>query len=397
MKFPSPALLLHGVRPSGVPLAWRQLLARPLRFAAAVSGIAFASLMMLMQLGFRDALYDSVCLFHQALDGELVLISRDYDYLADPRTLPRRRLAQALAVPGVDAVGGFALALAPWKNPDTLHDRTIFVIAFEPGAPGLRLEGLDDLQSELRLEDHVLFDRASRPEFGSVVDRVQRGEPLFTEVARRRVQVGGLVRLGTSFAADGNLILGMPAYRRLFPDRPAGSVNLGLLRLTPGADVAEVRERLRATLPADTQVLTRAELMRQEVDYWARRTPIGFVITAGLVVGFIVGAVIVYQILYSDLTDHLREYAVLKATGCSDSFLHGLVWQQSVILAVGGFIPATLLAWAVLALTRAATSLPAGLSFGKSALVLTLTTAMCVLAGTFALRVLRHADPAEVF
>jgi len=397
VNLPSIKGFLHSIRPSGVPLAWRQLFARPWRFAAAISGIAFASLMMLMQLGFRDALYDSVCLFHQALDGDLVLISRDYDYLADPRSLPRRRLAQSLAVPGVEAAGAFALTLAQWKNPDTLHDRTIFVIAFEPEAPGLKLEGMEGLRDDLKREDRVLFDSASRPEFGAVADRLNRQESVITELARRRVQVGGLVRMGTSFAADGNLIMGMPAYRRLFPDRPPGSVNLILLRLSPNAHAPSVQKSLESVLPDDTRVLSRAELMRHEVDYWARRTPIGFVITAGLVVGFIVGAVIVYQILYTDLTDHLREYAVLKATGCSDGFLHGIVWQQSIILAVGGFIPATVLAWGVLALTRAATSLPAGLSLPKSTLVLSLTTAMCVLAGTFALRVLRQADPAEVF
>lgn len=388
---------VHALLPSGVPLAWRQLLARPLRFAAAVAGIAFASLMMLMQLGFRDALYDSVCLFHQALDGQLVLISRDYDYLADPRTLPRRRLSQALAVPGVEEAGAFCLGLAQWKNPDTSHDRTIFVIALDPEGPGLKLDGLPGLRDELKIENRVLFDSASRPEFGRVTERLRQGETVVTELAKHRVQVAGLVRMGTSFAADGNLILGMPAYRRLFPDRPPGSLNLILLRLAPGAEIKAVQRQLRETLPDDTRVLTRAELMREEVDYWARRTPIGFVITAGLVVGFVVGAVIVYQILYTDLTDHLREYAVLKATGCSDAFLHGVVWQQSVILAVGGFLPATILAWAVLALTRAATSLPAGLSLGKSSLVLGLTTGMCMVAGTFALRVLRQADPAEVF
>jgi putative ABC transport system permease protein len=289
-------------------------------------------------------------------------------------------------VPGVQDAGAFALALAPWKNPDTLHDRTIFVIAFEPDGPGLKLEGLEPLRDALKLENRVLFDSASRPEFGSVMDRLGRGEDVSTELARRHVQVAGAVRMGTSFAADGNLVMGMPAYRRLFPERPPGSLNLVLLQLEPGADPKAVQAKLREALPDDTRVLTRAELMREEVDYWARRTPIGFVITAGLVVGFIVGAVIVYQILYTDLTDHLREYAVLKATGCSDAFLHGIVWQQSVILAVGGFLPATFLAWAVLALTRAATSLPAGLSLGKSALVLTLTTGMCVVAGTFALR-----------
>lgn len=397
MKLPVPTRFQHWLRPAGVPLAWRQLTARRLRFAAAVAGIAFASLMMLMQLGFRDALYDSVRLFHRALDGELVLVSREYDYLADARSLPRRRLVQALAEPGVKAGGALCLGLAPWKNPDTRHDRTIFVVACEPDAPGLRLRGLETNRAALKLEDAVLFDAASRPEFGQVARRLRAGEPLATEILGRRVRVAGLVTLGTSFAADGNVLMGMAAYRRLFPARAPGSISLALLQLEPGADPAAVQAGLRRRLPDDVRVLTRDELMAHEVDYWARRTPIGFVITAGLVVGFIVGGVIVYQILYTDLTDHLGEYAVLKATGCSDRFLNGLVWQQSVILAVGGFVPATLLAWGVLAATRMATSLPAGLAPAQCVLVLSLTTLMCVLAGTFALRVLRHADPAEVF
>lgn len=65
--------------------------------------------------------------------------------------------------------------------------------------------------------------------------------------------------------------------------------------------------------------------------------------------------------------------------------------RPALFRAVGAFVPATLPVWGVLALTRAATSLPAALSLGRCALVPILITAMCVLAGTFALRVLRQA------
>lgn len=378
-------------------MAWRQLTARRLRFAAAVAGISFASLMMLMQLGFRDALYDSVVLFHRSLKGELVLISRQYDSLADSRSFPRRRLEQARGVAGVADARAVYLAIAPWKNPETRHDRTIFVFACDAAEAPFEVKSGAGVRDVLQRPDQVLFDDASRPEFGPVPREIRAGRGVATELNGLRFQVAGLYTLGTSFAADGNLLMGEPAFHRAFPNRSPAKVSMGVIQLASGADVEAVRAELVRSLPADVDVLTRGEMMKREKDYWAERTPIGFVIGAGLIIGFIVGAVIVYQILYTDLTDHLREYAVLKATGCSDAFLHGVVVQQSVVLAVTGFIPAAAISWGVFLATRIATSLPAYLDVGKSVIVLSLTLSMCVISGAFALRVLRQADPAEVF
>lgn len=387
----------HQLFPAGVPLAWRQLAARPLRFAAATAGISFASVMMLMQLGFHDALYDSVVMFHQTVSGELVMISRRYDALGDARTFPRTRLHQARAVRGVVDSRAVFTGLAAWKNPDTHHDRTIFVFACDASAPPLRIVSKQSVDSILSRPDQLLFDDASRPEFGSVPKSILEGKAVATELGGKRVTVGGLFRMGTSFAADGNVLMGEDAFHRVFPGYPLGSVSIGVISLAPGFDSQRVRAELVEAVPNDVVVLTRKEWMAREKDYWARRTPIGFVIGAGMIIGFIVGAVIVYQILYTDLSDHLREYAVLKATGCSDAFLHGLVVQQSVVLAVAGFVPAAVISWTVFLATRFATSLPAYLDIGKSAIVLSLTLAMCLVSGAFALRVLRQADPADVF
>lgn len=389
--------LTHAILPAGVPLAWRQLTARRLRFTAAAAGISFASVMMLMQLGFHDALYDSVVMFHKTVSGELVLISQRYDSLGDARTFPRRRLHQARGVDGVLEARAVFTGLAPWKNPDTLHDRTIFVFACDASQPPLNLRAALPVESILRRPDQLLFDEASRPEFGSVARQLKKGQGVSTQLAGKRVDVGGLFTMGTSFAADGNVLMGEDAFHRLLPTYPDGSISIGVLQLAPGADVRRVQAELVKTLPPDVLVRTRAEWMRQEKAYWAQRTPIGFVIGAGMLIGFVVGAVIVYQILYTDLSDHLKEYAVLKATGCSDAFLHGLVVQQSVVLAVFGFVPAAAISWVVFLATRIATSLPAYLDIGKSAIVFTLTLAMCVVSGIFALRVLRQADPADVF
>ncbi len=387
----------HALRPAGVPLAWRQLTARRLRFFAAVAGIAFASVMMLMQLGFHDALYDSCVLFHRSLKGDLVLISREYDSLGDARSFPRRRLDQSRAVEGISDARAVFLGLAPWKNPGTRHDRMIFVFACDPAAPPFHIRSDQPVAEVLRREDEVLFDDSSRPEFGDVAASFRSGQRVGSEVNGQRVGVGGIFTLGTSFASDGNILAGEPAFHRMFPRSSPSKISIGVLFLAEGADAGKVRAELARRLPNDVEILTRAELERREKDYWAKRTPIGFVIGAGMIIGFVVGAVIVYQILYADLSDHLREYAVLKATGCSDAFLHGVVVQQSAVLAVAGFVPAAVLSWAVFLATRIATSLPAHLDVRKSAIVLSLTLFMCLVSGAFALRILRQADPAEVF
>ena len=395
---PSPRkIAAHALCPAGVPLAWRQLTARRLRFAAAVAGIAFASVMMLMQLGFHDALYDSSVLFHRSLNGELVLVSPQYDSLGDARSFPRRRLDQSRAVAGVSDARAVYLGMAPWKNPGTRHDRTIFVYACDPGSPPFGIRSDQPAADILRREDQVLFDVSSRPEFGDIAGALRDGRRVGTEINGKHVAVGGTFSLGTSFASDGNVLAGAPAFHRIFPQRTPAMVSIGVLSLAAGADVGKVRDELAGRLPKDVDILTRAEFERREKTYWAERTPIGFVIGAGMVIGFIVGAVIVYQILYADLSDHLREYAVLKATGCSDAFLHGVVVQQSVVLAVAGFIPAAVLSWGVFLAARTATSLPTHLDVRKSAIVLLLTLVMCLVSGSFALRILRQADPAEVF
>ena len=42
-----------------IPLAWLLLTRQPLRLAVAIAGISFAGILMFMQLGFRDGLFDT--------------------------------------------------------------------------------------------------------------------------------------------------------------------------------------------------------------------------------------------------------------------------------------------------------------------------------------------------
>jgi len=113
--------------------------------------------------------------------------------------------------------------------------------------------------------------------------------------------------------------------------------------------------------------------------------------------GFVVGIVVVYQILYTDVSDHLAEYATLKAMGYTDGYLLMVVFQEAMILAVLGFIPGFLVSHGLYVLTQAATRLPIAMTWGRATTVFTMTVVMCFVAGAVAVRRLQAADPADIF
>ena len=381
----------------GIPLAWLQLMREKLRLAVAVAGVAFAVILIFMQLGFRKALFDSATRLHQAFAGDLFLISPQFDFMAQPKSFSRRRLVQASSHPNVASVSPVYLGLSLWKNPDTGKTRMIFVAGIDPSDDVLDLPGVREQRDLIRLQDVVLYDRAGRPEFGAVVAAVAAGQPVSTEVGNRRITVAGLFEMGTSFGVDACIVTSDTNFLRLFPNRQRGLIDVGVIRLRAGADAPAVRDALRAAFPPDVLVLTRAEYIEREQTYWDTSTPIGYVFTFGVIMGLVVGAIIVYQILFADVSDHLAEYATLKAMAYSNAYLFGVVFQEAGILAVLGYIPGALITAALYRLAGDATKLPMQMTVPLALYVLILAVAMCCVSGAIALRKVRSADPAEVF
>ncbi|MFO5473947.1 MAG: FtsX-like permease family protein, partial [Dolichospermum sp.] len=135
----------------------------------------------------------------------------------------------------------------------------------------------------------------------------------------------------------------------------------------------------------------------KEKDYWANGTGIGFIFGLGVIVGFIVGIVIVYQILYSDVSDHLPEYATLKAMGYTDNYLLRVLLQEALLLAALGYLPALFLSFGIYQLTFTATLLPIAMKLDRAINVFILTVIMCTISGAIAMQKLRSADPADIF
>jgi putative ABC transport system permease protein len=378
-------------------LAWLQLGKEKLRLLVALAGVAFAVVLVSMQLGFRDAMYESAVRYHQRLRYDLVMISPKTPFIGIPKSFSRRRLYQALAAEGVASVTPVYIRQGFWRNPWRFGARNILVVGIDPARDVVEIEGVRGNLDALKMPDVVLFDAASRPEYGPVAEALRDQDSVSAEVNDRRIEVVGLFRLGTSFGIDGSLITSDLNFLRMFPERAPGLIDLGLIHLERGVDPGSVQRNLEAALERDVQVLARSTFVAREVRYWGNTTPIGFVFGFGAVMGLAVGGVIVYQILFADVSEHLAEYATLKAIGYTNSDLSGLVLREAALLAVLGFVPGLGIAAGLYEFAAEAARLPLELTPSRVALTLLLTSGMCALSGLMALRKVRSCDPAEVF
>lgn len=378
-------------------LAWRQLRSERARLFSAIAGVMFACVLVFMQLGFRAALFDSATALLANMRGELFLMNPLTTASFRPEPLPRIRAHQTLALPEVAQAVPVYLAQATWRHPVDGSRRAIQLIGFDMEAGAMRFEGLDPLIPALRQPDTAGFDLRSRPEFGPVAALFAERGPFEVQVGNRLMRIEGLVSIGPSFGADGNLVTSEVNFRRMVRERQPSYTDLVAIRLVPGADVAAVQARLRDLLPPDVAVLTHAELVAHERRYWEEATPIGFIFAFGSLMGLIVGMVIVYQILFSDIANHLREYATLKAIGYSNGYLARVVMAAALILAVLGFIPGAIASAMLYDVVGGATFLPLGMDVERAVFVFGLIFSMCAIAGILAMRKLRDASPADMF
>ena len=380
-----------------IPLAWLLLTRQPVRLAVALAGIAFAGILMFMQLGFRDGLFDASVTIHKLFDADLVLMSPRSMSSIGMAGFPRRRLVQAMADPQVVSTTPVHWNFLLWRNPQTRRTRSILTLGFDPTDPLFTDPGITAQTRQLTQKGRVLFDERSRPEFGPIARWFREGKVVDTEVAGTRVRVVGLVSLGPSFGADGNILTSRETFLQLLPTTPPGSIELGLIRLSAGADPRTVAARLRQLLPSDVTIYTKQAFEEFEKNYWRTSTAIGFIFTLGAGMGFVVGCVIVYQILYSDVSDHLPEYATLMAMGYRLISLIGVVAREALILAVLGYLPAFLAGQGLYAAIRSSTQLPVAMDGQRALLVFGMILVMCMGSATMAMRRLADADPAEIF
>jgi putative ABC transport system permease protein len=361
------------------------------RSALAIGGIATALLLVFLQLGFYLAVPRGGMLIYDTMRFDIMLASPDYAFQGLPGSFPRRRLYQAQALPEVEQAIAFYQQTGEWMTASTGIARDVFVMAFDPSLQIFDVDDIATRQQALRRPDTILVDTATRKEFGEL------REGRVVEIERRSQEIAGTYRLGTGFAGLGAAVTSDQNFLRIFPRRSLGEVSLGLLRLKAGADPQTIAGQLRQMLPADVQVMTRAELTAYENRHWTQETSTGLIFGFGAVVAFVVGMAIVNQILSTQILRQLPQYATLKAIGYTEGSLLRIVVSLAILMAAIGYVPSLLLATAINAVLRRVTLLPLDMTPALILTVLFLAVMMSCISAFVSARVLRRADPVELF
>jgi putative ABC transport system permease protein len=380
-----------------VPLAWRNLVANKVRLVRSVAGIGFAVLLMLVQLGFEHGFFEaSLGILHE-LDGDLFVMRASKYRFGSEDPFPAADLAPARGVTGVASVTPLYAVWQHffWKDPR--GDKTYLVqgFGFDPDHPPFSIPELRTQSEKLKDLDTVIVDRRSRPFLG-----MDEGATA-TEINGRPVRIVGSYALGPDFMSNGTVMMSARTYAALLAGNPDLlqyiPVEFGVIKLQPEADPAAVETALRGVLPPEVRVLSKPELEAFERAFQADLSSAGPIFWMGTIVGFIVGMLISYQIIYTDLSDQLPQYATLKGMGYGSAYLVRVVFQQAAFAAVAAFVPAWLLCLLVYRVIGDLALMPLQMTLRVTAISFALTLGMCLLSAALAIRRVIAVDPAEVF
>ena len=378
------------------PLAWAQLSHQKVRTGIAMGGIAFANVLIFMQLGFVNLFAGGAILLPKHLQGDLFVTNSDAKLINPFSTFDRTRLYQAAAFDGIVFAEPLYLKYGTWAyNKETISYSTQ-VFAYNPQVQMFDLPEVNQQQSKLREPFTVLFDRLSRSELGPIPAEMAKNPTTSAMINNRRIVVNGLFSLGCSFfMSEGNIIVSDRTFADMFGASSLEQVTLGVLRVKPGTDLVALKLGIEKAVPG-VKALTYQELQARELAF-QDTNPSSTIFNFGAIMGFIVGVAIVYQVLYSDVSDHLPEYATLKAIGYSNRSLLIVIFQEALFLAVLGYIPGFIATLGMYQLLTTLTKLELIMTINLALTVFILTLAMCLISGAIASNKLRAADPADVF
>ncbi|MDN5786655.1 ABC transporter permease DevC [Pseudorhodobacter sp.] len=380
-----------------LPIGWLQLSHNRMRLVAAVAGVAFANLLVFLQLGILGALNGATVAPYALLNADIMISATDTHTLTDGSNIARARMFQALGVPGVASAMPLFLGTLEFKLPDGSVSK-LQTFGFDVERPGFAAPEVAALLPGLETENSAIIDTKSRGIPKTAFAGLLAGKPFAFEVNGHTLSTIGSLAIGGGFTADGTLIVSDQTFLRLFPNRSSGAPNHILLKLNDGAALPVVLNRLRAVLPVES-VMVRSLKDAAYADYAYQTTqrPTGIIFGFGVLIGVIVGIVIVYQVLSTDVADHLREYATFKAMGYPQRFFLGIVFEEAIILAIFGFIPGFLVSLGLYAGLRAASGLPVLMDPPRAIMVFVGTLVACAISGVIATRRLAAADPADLF
>ncbi len=379
-----------------LPIGWLQLTHNRPRFAAALAGVAFANVLVFVQLGIMNSMGAATMRPYDFFQADIMISAGDANSFTDGGNVARQWRLQAMADPDVVDGMGLFVSNVTWDRGE--KDISLSTFGVDPVKPSfINPEIVPDLQL-LQVQDAAILDRLARGLTKDEAASIQPQTPLAFEALGRSLVVYSTFAGGGGFGGDGYMLVSDQTFLSLFPARSSAAPDHILLKLRAGANVDAAIARLRGLISDPSlRIRSFAQAAQDDLTYQQTRRPTGIIFGFGVLIGVLVGLVIVYQVLSTDVADHLREYATFKAMGYGPGFFMGVVFEEALILGFMGFIPGLIVGATILTLMGKITTLPLGMSLSMAVSVFVGTVAFSALSGAIATRRLAAADPADLF
>ena len=379
-----------------LPIGWLQLTHSRTRFAAALSGVAFANVLVFVQLGIMNSMATATLKPYEFFQADIMISASDANSMTEGGNVARQWLFQALADPEVTGGTGLFVANVSWARPTKTLSLTTYGI--DPTLPEFLSPAMANKTGTLQLQNAGILDMFSRGLPREEAAAIRPQTPTSFEVSGATLTLYDTFQGGGGFGGDGFMMVSDQTFMTLFPARSSAAPDHILLQIAPGADPDAVAARLRDLISDKTlRIRSYAQAAAEDLSYQQTRRPTGIIFGFGVIIGILVGIVIVYQVLSTDVADHLKEYATFKAMGFPQKFFLGIVFEEALILAILGFIPGFIVASGLLAGMKQATTLPLAMTAQMAVMVFIGTLIACTISGAIATRRLAAADPADLF
>lgn len=368
-------------------LALRNLFHDGIRFVGTLVGIGFAIVLVTVQLGLYLGFSRQITAMIDRAAPDLWIVKAGTRSFEEASPLDGGERQIAMASQGVASVAPLVVGFMEWRKPNG-EIATIVVVGTPRDGGLVPWNVVEGSASDLAVPDGVIIDRTYLEELGV------KGRGDLAQIESRNVRVAALTEGIRAFTTTPYVFTTPERAREIMGFGPEVSSHL-LVRIAPGANIEDVRQRLAARLP-NAEVLTQAEYSARSRDHWLFSTGAGFALIAGAILGLIVGTVIVAQTLYASTKDHLAEFATLRAIGATARYIHLVILCQALISAVIGFSLAAFAGIGAVILT-ADSVLPIVITQQLLGLLLAMTVVMCVVSALAAIAKVTRIDPAVVF
>jgi len=370
------------------PLARRNLFHDKIRLMVTLTGIIFAVVLIVVQLGLFFGFTTSTKSVLDHSQADLWITARNTPYVDVAVGFNERKFYRVLATPGVAAAEKYIVRWSQWKN-QSGRTESVEVVGVDPNRlMGLPWNVVEGDASQLKQPHAVMVDEIYKEKLG--VHKV--GE--WFEVRGYRVKVVGFTRGIRAFTTAPYVFTSFKNAQD-FCIFDADQTNFVLVKAAAGVDLRQLQAELQRRLP-DNDVYRTQEFAEKTSNYWMFTTGAGISVLMGAVLGLVVGLVVVTQTIYATTMDHIREFGTLKAMGAPNSYVYRVIITQAAIAAVMGYSMALVVTFFV-TYGGSSSGAPIMVSWRLLVIMFFVTVGMCVTAGVVSIKKVMGLDPAMVF